>query len=46
MRSVMMEMRRVTKRFGATTVLDDVTLDVAEGSCTAIMDHPALERPR
>lgn len=37
MASAMMEMRHVTKRFGATTVLDDVSLDVREGSCTAII---------
>lgn len=35
--SPMMEMRHVTKRFGSTTVLDDVSLDVPEGSCTAIV---------
>jgi len=33
----MMEMQNVSKRFGATTVLDDVSLDVPEGSCTAII---------
>jgi polar amino acid transport system ATP-binding protein len=37
MASMMMEMRNVSKRFGATTVLDDVSLDVPEGSCTAII---------
>lgn len=33
----MVEIRNVTKRFGAVTVLDDVSLDVTEGSATAII---------
>jgi ABC-type polar amino acid transport system ATPase subunit len=33
----MVEIRNVTKRFGAVTVLDDVSLDVPEGSATAII---------
>jgi ABC-type polar amino acid transport system ATPase subunit len=33
----MVEIRNVTKRFGAVTVLDDVALDVPEGSATAIV---------
>ncbi len=33
----MVEIRNVTKRFGAVTVLDDVTLDAPEGSATAII---------
>ena len=33
----MVEIRNVTKRFGAATVLDDISLDVAEGSATAII---------
>lgn len=33
----MVEIRHVTKRFGAVTVLDDVSLEVAEGSATAII---------
>jgi polar amino acid transport system ATP-binding protein len=33
----MVEIRHVTKRFGAVTVLDDVSLDVREGSATAII---------
>jgi polar amino acid transport system ATP-binding protein len=31
------EIRNVTKRFGAVTVLDDLSLDVPEGSATAII---------
>jgi polar amino acid transport system ATP-binding protein len=33
----MVEICNVTKRFGAVTVLDDVSLDVPEGSATAII---------
>ena len=33
----MVEIRSVTKRFGAVMVLDDVSLDVPEGSATAII---------
>jgi polar amino acid transport system ATP-binding protein len=33
----MVEMRRVTKRFGALTVLDDISLTFPEGSTTAII---------
>jgi polar amino acid transport system ATP-binding protein len=33
----MVEIRNVTKRFGAVTVLDDVSLEVPEGSATAII---------
>jgi polar amino acid transport system ATP-binding protein len=33
----MVEIRSVTKRFGAATVLDDVSLDVPEGSAAAII---------
>ncbi len=33
----MVEIRNVTKRFGTVTVLDDVSLDVPEGSATAII---------
>ena len=33
----MVEIRNVTKRFGIVTVLDDVSLDVPEGSATAII---------
>jgi polar amino acid transport system ATP-binding protein len=33
----MVEMRRVTKRFGTTTVLDDISLTFPEGSATAII---------
>jgi polar amino acid transport system ATP-binding protein len=34
---MMVAIRNVTKRFGAVTVLDDVSLDVPEGSATAII---------
>jgi polar amino acid transport system ATP-binding protein len=33
----MVEIRHVSKRFGTVTVLDDITLDVPEGSATAII---------
>ena len=33
----MVEIRNVTKRFGPVTVLDDLSLDVPEGSATAII---------
>lgn len=33
----MVEIRNVTKRFDGVTVLDDISLDVAEGSATAII---------
>jgi polar amino acid transport system ATP-binding protein len=33
----MVEIRNVTKRFGAVTVLDNVSLDVPEGSATAVI---------
>ena len=33
----MVEIRNVTKRFGAVTVLDDVSLEVPEGAATAII---------
>jgi ABC-type multidrug transport system ATPase subunit len=35
--ATMVEIRNVTKRFGAVTVLNDVSLDVPEGSATAVI---------